>query len=206
MSAFGRTALHDSCIRGRHECVHLLLNYGAGHAIADGDGLHPITLACIKGHHETTRILLAHGAALSCRDEDGLMPLHWACIGGHHKCEGSRSAAARATPPHPPSHPRARTCVHTRRDTALTSLLPALCLLCSCLRHGCVTRRAAARCVVAGRDRHDGFVCAPRGAGACSLSTAPTRTCARTTTSCRCTASRSAATTSARASSSKCVF
>ena len=66
--------------------MHLLLNYGAGHAIADGDGLHPITLSCIKGHHETTRILLAHGAALACRDEDGLMPLHWACIGGHHKC------------------------------------------------------------------------------------------------------------------------
>ena len=58
-------------MKGHAECVGLLLERGADHAVADGDGWTALTFAAAGGHAGAVQRLLAGGANHAHADKDG---------------------------------------------------------------------------------------------------------------------------------------
>ena len=78
--------LYTACLRGRSECVRLLL---AAHAAVDqpsANGDSPLLIACNQGEAECVQLLLAAHAAVDQTITNGVSPLYTACSQGKTEC------------------------------------------------------------------------------------------------------------------------
>ncbi|KAK7475564.1 hypothetical protein BaRGS_00033197 [Batillaria attramentaria] len=80
---FGRTPLHNACVKGHAPAVEALLKSSADLDAPDLSGQTPLHYACASGDLLTVDILLKHGANVQLKDKMGRTALHWASLNGH---------------------------------------------------------------------------------------------------------------------------
>uniref|UniRef100_A0A6Q2XRB1 Ankyrin repeat domain 52 n=1 Tax=Esox lucius TaxID=8010 RepID=A0A6Q2XRB1_ESOLU len=78
-----RTALMLAALGSHTDCVHILLEKGAGADTADRRGRTALHRAAVMGSEDCVSALLEHGASALCRDSRGRTPLHLAASCGH---------------------------------------------------------------------------------------------------------------------------
>uniref|UniRef100_A0A8C7Q8H9 Ankyrin repeat domain 52 n=1 Tax=Oncorhynchus mykiss TaxID=8022 RepID=A0A8C7Q8H9_ONCMY len=85
---------------GSHtDCVHILLEKGAGVDAADKRGRTALHRAAVMGSEDCVSALLEHGASALCRDFRGRTPLHLAASCGHMELLRSLLQGATRTDP-----------------------------------------------------------------------------------------------------------
>ena len=72
------TLAHTACMRGHHDIVRVLREYGADLDAKSRYDITPLQLATQSGHVETVRLLCEHGVNLNVRTQDawGCTPVH----------------------------------------------------------------------------------------------------------------------------------
>ena len=83
---YGKTALHYVSMRGKSDCVKLLLDKGANINATDHKGQTALHLASWKGSHNCVEILLNYGANINATDNEGKAALHCSSIYGKPDC------------------------------------------------------------------------------------------------------------------------
>uniref|UniRef100_A0A8C7Q9H1 Ankyrin repeat domain 52 n=1 Tax=Oncorhynchus mykiss TaxID=8022 RepID=A0A8C7Q9H1_ONCMY len=95
----GQTALMLAALGSHTDCVHILLEKGAGVDAADKRGRTALHRAAVMGSEDCVSALLEHGASALCRDFRGRTPLHLAASCGHMELLRSLLQGATRTDP-----------------------------------------------------------------------------------------------------------
>ncbi|KAM4613834.1 serine/threonine-protein phosphatase 6 regulatory ankyrin repeat subunit C [Polymixia lowei] len=95
----GQTALMLAALGSHTDCVHILLEKGAGADAADKKGRTALHRAAVMGSEGCVSALLEHGASALCRDSQGRTPLHLAASCGHTQLLHSLIKAAMQADP-----------------------------------------------------------------------------------------------------------
>ncbi len=72
------TPLHYASFYGHHNCVRILLRYGAGPNIYDGKSNTPLHYAAATGNFSLVELLCKKGAKINVKNCDGFTPLNFA--------------------------------------------------------------------------------------------------------------------------------
>uniref|UniRef100_A0A8C7LQY2 Ankyrin repeat domain 52 n=1 Tax=Oncorhynchus mykiss TaxID=8022 RepID=A0A8C7LQY2_ONCMY len=94
-----RTALMLAALGSHTDCVHILLEKGAGADTADKRGRTALHRAAAMGCEDCVSALLEHGASALCRESRGRTPLHLASSCGHMELLRSLLQGATSTDP-----------------------------------------------------------------------------------------------------------
>uniref|UniRef100_A0A673YDF4 Ankyrin repeat domain 52 n=1 Tax=Salmo trutta TaxID=8032 RepID=A0A673YDF4_SALTR len=95
----GQTALMLAALGSHTDCVHILLEKGAGADTADKRGRTALHRAAAMGSEDCVSALLEHGASALCRESRGRTPLHLASSCGHMELLRSLLQGATSTDP-----------------------------------------------------------------------------------------------------------
>uniref|UniRef100_A0A8C8IX91 Ankyrin repeat domain 52 n=1 Tax=Oncorhynchus tshawytscha TaxID=74940 RepID=A0A8C8IX91_ONCTS len=95
----GQTALMLAALGSHTDCVHILLEKGAGADTADKRGRTALHRAAAMGCEDCVSALLEHGASALCRESRGRTPLHLASSCGHMELLRSLLQGATSTDP-----------------------------------------------------------------------------------------------------------